>query len=36
MPSRQKLAFVPPALPTLVAKSPGGTEWLHEVNETMA
>jgi ATP-dependent DNA ligase len=31
MTSRQKPAFVPPALPTLVAKSPSGGEWLHEV-----
>jgi hypothetical protein len=26
-----KLAFVPPALPTLVARSPNGDDWLHEV-----
>jgi hypothetical protein len=26
-----KLAFVPPALPTLVARSPNGNDWLHEV-----
>jgi hypothetical protein len=26
-----KLAFVPPALPTLVAETPGGDEWLHEI-----
>jgi hypothetical protein len=31
MPSRQKPAFLPPALPTLVAASPSGGEWLHEV-----
>jgi bifunctional non-homologous end joining protein LigD len=31
MMSRPKPAFVPPALPTLVAASPGGDEWLHEV-----
>jgi bifunctional non-homologous end joining protein LigD len=29
--SRTKLAFIPPALPTLVAEAPGGDEWLHEV-----
>jgi ATP-dependent DNA ligase len=26
-----KPAFVEPALPTLVAESPAGEEWLHEV-----
>jgi hypothetical protein len=26
-----KPAFAPPALPTLVAETPGGGEWLHEV-----
>jgi bifunctional non-homologous end joining protein LigD len=31
MTSRPKLAFVPPALPTLVADSPAGADWLHEV-----
>jgi hypothetical protein len=31
MTSRAKLAFVPPSLPTLVAKSPGGDAWLREV-----
>jgi bifunctional non-homologous end joining protein LigD len=31
MMSRQKPAFVVPAPPTLVAESPGGGEWLHEV-----
>jgi bifunctional non-homologous end joining protein LigD len=31
MTSRPKLAFVPPALPPLVAEAPGGGEWLHEV-----
>jgi bifunctional non-homologous end joining protein LigD len=31
MTPRPKLAFVPPSLPTLVAKSPVGDEWLHEV-----
>jgi gamma-glutamyltranspeptidase/glutathione hydrolase len=31
MTSRPKLAFVPPCLPTLVARSPGEDGWLHEV-----
>jgi bifunctional non-homologous end joining protein LigD len=31
MTSRQMLAFVPPGLPSLVARSPGGDAWLHEV-----
>jgi bifunctional non-homologous end joining protein LigD len=25
------LAFVPPALPTLVTRSPSGDEWMHEI-----
>jgi bifunctional non-homologous end joining protein LigD len=33
MPTRPnaKLAFIRPALPTLVAETPGGDEWLHVV-----
>jgi ATP-dependent DNA ligase len=31
MPSRQKPAFIAPALPTLVAATPGGGEWTREV-----
>jgi bifunctional non-homologous end joining protein LigD len=31
MTSRPKLAFVAPSLPTLVATSPGGDAWMHEV-----
>jgi bifunctional non-homologous end joining protein LigD len=31
MPPRQKPTFVPPALPTLVARSPSGDAWMHAV-----